>query len=561
MNVAFVLLAVVAGLLCSNEIRSSAFVFPHTSSGTNRIHGKNDNINRFVSYSTRTSSAFNQSRNASLPPSKIVVTSNNIGSNPKRSSTTITTRTRRHPRGYWADINNIRTEILAFWSSLSIPIPISEQSKPPIPNESLLNHFLRHDLRYGIASHGGREVVSYRLGGARVMPGKWKEAVLTRELRLLLDQQQQQKKRNDGDDGLNVWEPLSEEIPPVPPQEKNKKITKKLRLIQSRLISNKSSSLSSSDVTRYNNNTTTISTSNDGNITSILQIRNVTRWKHREGRRKWGYWDKQNVLDELHTFLVDYGKHHNQPSIWMPRMSELSAWGRKDLYSAIIRFYGRDKSVICDAAGLIPSNEWEYFQSLHDLILELLIYLKQRKNNHHINPQEQREERAKLEHGEELVFPPLSEIREHASPKLYSLIQRHGGRKLVARRFNMRLSLKQKSKQTNTAARTAITSSSPVMDDLFEYSNYECLSWGSFSLQFALELLSCMRTRMLRIQQQSYSQQGHNHVKYHNPMSLISMPTKKELARTSDGMELANKIEQYGGFENVARRLGLLWNE
>lgn len=48
---------------------------------------------------------------------------------------------------------------------------------PPIPSEHLLNHFDRNDLRWGITQMGGRDNVSHMLGGAKIIPGKWREAI------------------------------------------------------------------------------------------------------------------------------------------------------------------------------------------------------------------------------------------------------------------------------------------------------------------------------------------------------------------------------------------------
>lgn len=92
---------------------------------------------------------------------------------------------RRKPRGYWKDLDNIRHELDLQWqdaiaarrrgddneeSSPTIPDP------PPIPNETLLTFWKRHDLRGAIRQYG-REELSIDLGGAEIVPGKWREAV------------------------------------------------------------------------------------------------------------------------------------------------------------------------------------------------------------------------------------------------------------------------------------------------------------------------------------------------------------------------------------------------
>jgi len=67
------------------------------------------------------------------------------------------------------------------------------------PNEALLNHFERHDLRYAIANMGGRERMAEKLGGARLIPGQWHVAIRqSKEVQCLL------RKDNPSGAGLNM---------------------------------------------------------------------------------------------------------------------------------------------------------------------------------------------------------------------------------------------------------------------------------------------------------------------------------------------------------------------
>lgn len=110
----------------------------------------------------------------------------------------------RRPPKYWKNLENVHDEFTQFWNHLNVTIP--ENEAPPIPNEGLLNHFDRHDLRYAIVSYGGRKSLSARLGGARIMPGKWTTAVQqSPELGQLL---------------TNATHGLSHHIPPLSPQQK-----------------------------------------------------------------------------------------------------------------------------------------------------------------------------------------------------------------------------------------------------------------------------------------------------------------------------------------------------
>ena len=94
------------------------------------------------------------------------------------------TRRPRKPRFYWQSQDNLRAELYRFWDELSVTIP-SDQP-PPIPSEYLLNHFHRNDLRWGISQMGGRENVAHILGGAKVIPGKWEQAIEFDEMKQLL---------------------------------------------------------------------------------------------------------------------------------------------------------------------------------------------------------------------------------------------------------------------------------------------------------------------------------------------------------------------------------------
>jgi len=153
----------------------------------------------------------------------------------------------RKPRGYWLDLSNVESELRLFWSDINVNINVSEP--PPIPNEALLIHFDRHDLRHGIYSQGGKKIVAQILGGSRIMPGKWKDAVRTSpELIQLLDESNPKK------------EGLSKNIPPMPSQIK-KKIEK----------------------TKKEN----------------FHLYYKNRWSHRSGRKPKGHWSEEQVLSEL----------------------------------------------------------------------------------------------------------------------------------------------------------------------------------------------------------------------------------------------------------------------
>jgi hypothetical protein len=71
------------------------------------------------------------------------------------------------------------------------------------------------------------------------------------------------------------------------------------------------------------------------------------------------------------------------------------------------------------------------------------------------------------------------------------------------------------------------------------------LSWGPFSVRFAIQLLHFIRSQYLLL---------------NPPLSCahISMPSESDLLRCGHD-NLAAQVTRYGGYENVARKLGLLF--
>lgn len=350
----------------------------------------------------------------------------------------------RRPRNYWRDDKNLDAELRAFWKCCNVTI--DENDSPIIPNESLLNYFERHDLRWAISSQGGRKSVSYRLDGAKIMPGKWNEVIafcpeIVEELLVCCNR-------------VGV----SESDPP-------------LFLQSNRTIEEK------------------------------YQADSMKKWVHRSGRNPKGYWNTLRVIEELVTHLEKVKQAKGRPSTWMPRPSELSADGRDDLKAAMARFGGY--KVICKLAGLVPYGEWQYFEDQFEFLLELQSYL------------------IKHERGSEQYFPRGTTILSNGHDLLYYHIQKLGGRKLLASRLGMSLS------------RCAGAS----------YSGSVGFGFGPFSLDFAIRLFHFIRTEMMEAQA---------------PLAIpsIQMPTPERLQRAGE-RELGAKVIEFGGAENVARRLGL----
>lgn len=367
----------------------------------------------------------------------------------------------RKPRNYWSDIENLRREILQFWIvdanvSLNIDEPL------PVPSETLLTHFQRFDLRNGINVHGGRSSIVERLGGserATLVPGKWSEAVKT------CSAVQQLVNENNNHD-------LSPMIPPISPQTQQK-LEQKERM-NSEAFAKK-------------------------NEMKFERFNGGVRWAHKKKRNPKGYWTEERVIEQLYEYLEHVKSKTGRPSVWMPRPSEISAAGRDDLKQAISRFGGATH--ICERAGLIPYNEWRYFENQLELYMELDNYLRLYHNNTRTD------------------FPRVGEILQNGNERLYDLVMNFGGGKLVACKLDMRY-----------AAETSVTL-------------FQGISFGRFSLDFAVKLLQFVR---LGVMEQSPPLQ--------NPM--LRMPSVADLIRANQ-KQIAIDVMSFGGPENVARRLGL----
>lgn len=363
----------------------------------------------------------------------------------------------RRPPCYWQDIENVERELCEFWSHLGIKLP--DNGEPPtIPNEALLNHFERNDLRYAIVSYRGRKALSARLGGARVMPGRWTQAVKTSpELQALL---------------LNSTHGLSPDLPPRSPQQKKQQ--------------------------RSDNGTIE---SNVSQSSDARQVRIATRWNHSPSRKPPGYWSLKMVFRELYQYLDEYQEQRNRPSIWMPRLNEFKRQGRDDLRQAIVRFGGHAR--ICKLAGLVPFREWHYFEGQYELLVDLRDYLD------------------KYHNGNQRSFPRGTEMQRNGYHQLYALTQYYGGTKYVANRLSMNYI------HTNAAQ------------------DYADLNWGPFSIDTAIDLL-----RFIRADQ----------MKKKGPLKrpVIAIPSQRKLL-ASGQEKLHEEIMELGGYENVARRLGLAY--
>jgi hypothetical protein len=121
--------------------------------------------------------------------------------------------------------------------------------------------------------------------------------------------------------------------------------------------------------------------------------------------------------------------------------------------------------------------------------------------------------------GSEDAFPKSAHIQANGHDRLYDLIMEYGGRKLIAQKLDMTF-------QANT-----------------KIGIFSGMTFGSFSLDFAVRLLTVIRLEMMKADPP-----------LDNPK--IKMPTTAWLLGEGHDI-LATEVKQYGGHENIARRLNL----
>ncbi len=352
---------------------------------------------------------------------------------------------------------------------------------------------------------GGRQSVSERLGGAKLISGKWNEAcAASKEVQCLL------QPNNPAGAGL------TRKNPPIAPHVKRvlaEVVRKKLEARNDGKHKHEGKGggggIVENDYVESQTDAQSRSTHGDAPLDDycddhdhaihILRYQAGERWAHRSDRNPRGYWDEDVIVKELYDYLITVKEEEGRPSVWMPRQSELANAGLDGLKQAITRYGGND--YICQLARLVPYKEWRYFESILELFVELQLYLVMHED------------------GREDMFPKLSDIANNGHDRLYYLIMEYGGRKMVAMKLDMDF-------QTHTK--------SELMRGM---------TFGTFSLDFAIRLLHFIRKEML--------DQGPplDHPK-------IQMPTIMELVRKGE-TELAKDVMKYGGHEGIARRLDL----
>lgn len=227
------------------------------------------------------------------------------------------------------------------------------------------------------------------------------------------------------------------------------------------------------------------------------------------------FWSKENAIKELYRYLESYKVLRRRPSVWMPKVEEVKAEGFLRLFNALNRFnklpssgdyatiFSEEESVR-HVAGLVPFQEWRCFESQLQFLVELRRYLE-------------------LYHGGDEIMP-----EDCDNERLQDLMRMLGGKVLLSQKYSLPLQWETRSDDTTTITASGV-------------------DFGLFSLEYAIELLCFVRSSYLDLSPPLASPQ-------------MRMPSIEDLRRCGRN-DLADQTIEFGGLENVARRLGLAYGD
>jgi hypothetical protein len=447
--------------------------------------------------------------------------------NPKKVYDGRSVHQNRKPRGYWKSVANIDRELRDQWleaigatnnNSTSSDDLYSLLYPPPVPNEALLNHWNRHDLRNAIRSLGGRKTLA--------------EALIEHSQTTIRNNKHQNQNRNECYIVPGKWKEMTG-FHTTHPQQPHPLIFMVLKhdpLLhperapisrgQMKRLQSKRYDMSKEDIESWIQRTTTPSSSgdDDGSNTPLRK------------RADPGTWSRDTITDVLCDYLGWRKRTRGVPSVWMPRLCEfensydnngdgdngnVSASASIDerfgyLKNAITNTYGttstavtnndnnnnngrisnfgrrltpnsRSVDQLCYEMGLIPYREWRQFEGFHDLMVSLKEHID---NEHYLKDQDT--EATAQSSSDYSVFPKgySTTWRQSGYERLFYLVKNYGGKDLVAGRLGMATSLKQQQKQRQQKQRTTMDASRR--------------SSGPFDLEFGISLMEYVKLDQLR---------------------------------------------------------------
>jgi hypothetical protein len=490
---------------------------------------------------------------------------------------------------------------------------------PPIPNEALLNYWNRHDIRNAIRSYGGRTLLSEDLlllasllmsststsatavtstttsnglvamsrssssssSNSRnsssssiittIIPGKWKDMIEMKHPLII--------KVLQNDQNLNFIKAPSTTIIRTTATTTSKKKNNKQQLIR-----------------------------RDYGIWSKEKVIDVLYKYLKERKRKYNIpsiWMPRLSELEKNIFNIsiisdtDTDTDTDDTNFGYLKHAIANYYGTVDNYGQAgptSNSIGGVDQLCCDA-GLVPYYEWRYIEGQHDLLISLKEYIDDKNkiknntdngngngngNNTSIQPSSISSSSSLPILPDYTIFPSgySTTWRNDGYKSLFRSVQDYGGVDFVSGRFGMIKESKKNKKYERSY-----------------------MYWGPFDIEFGMLLMEYVRLDQLqkvpKLSNKMYNNNNNNNNNiYKSRSNTICMPTKKELLSKSklspssillllkrqpflsqqqDGQQeqerqetksspssswgeyLHKKIIAYGGYENVARRLGLHW--
>jgi hypothetical protein len=422
---------------------------------------------------------------------------------------------KRRPRGYFKQEENMRAELRRFWDARGV-------TSEAVPSYQLLRFFGEGGLAWGIHHWDSPAELAAALG-VPCIPSKWCYALGTDEVQVMiakgvLTPQSIALGRYGGAPGLLAGASARHKS-------------------QQRLA-----------------------------VANRARQRVVFKGDREAGIAKHGfrpryYWENpDNLRRELYTFLSKNRPAVGQPTVWMPRKTEFAQAGRDDLSQALSRQGGLDN--IAEQFGLVPYAQWHYFEKQLTVLKDLQSYIE--------------------EFGVPGQMPLLADIKDRGWKQLHHGIAALGG----ARTLSLRLGLSRPqgksiahidpTKQNGFSLRKfkRRTIAHGIVNipqrwhrrirlpngELVERETLPVLSLGPFDLGFALDVLEYVHAANYKRSPGESSAAVKRGDADSSWDSKIGMPFRYDLL--ADGqIELVLQIERYGGFEEVARRLQLEYQD
>lgn len=353
----------------------------------------------------------------------------------------------RKPRGYWKSVANIDRELRDQW--LEAIDTINRKSKsddlfsllypPPLPNEALLNHWNRHDLRNAIRSFGGRKILA--------------EALTEHSQSTTHDKESQNKNHTKCYIIPGKWKEMTGFQQHKPPTTPHPLIS--MVLEHDPLLHPERAPISRGQMKRLQSKRYGMS---EEDIASWIQGTARTPIRGNRKRADPGTWSRDTVTEVLCDYLGWRKRTIGIPSVWMPRLCEFenshdipSTDGQLFGYlkNAISNIYGTTTSTVvanssneispnsrgvdklCYEMGLVPYRDWKQFEGFHDLMVSLKEHIDNEAAEAQSSP-------------DYSVFPKgySTTWRKSGYGRLFYLVKKYGGKDLVAGRLGMATSRK-----------------------------------------------------------------------------------------------------------------------